>query len=152
MQSSQTLALLFLTLFLYGKPLYTYVSIIIPILPVLLFLCFGLLLFLKAGWIASWLGKHEPDSAGEGELRKLESVLIGTAGLYFVAGGVAEIVQTLAALLSNPTQDWASRWDTLMGRNFALAAGAATKIVIGFVFVMGRAGFARLAGRARKPA
>ncbi len=152
MQSSQTLALLFLTLFLYGKPLYSYISIIIPILPVLLFLCFGLLLFLKAGWIASWLGKHEPDGADEGELRKLESVLIGTAGLYFIAGGLAEIAQSLAALFSNPVQDWASRWEYLMGRDFAFAAGGATKIVIGFAFVLGRAGLARLVRRARKPA
>jgi hypothetical protein len=152
MQSSQTLGLLILTLFLYDKPLSNYVSIFIPILPVLLFLCFGLLLFLKAGWIASWLGKQEPDSAEDGELRKLESVLIGAAGLYFLAGGIAEIGQVLVVFLTQQTQDWASRWDYLMGRNFALAAGGATKIVMGFAFVMGRAGLARLMRKARKPA
>jgi hypothetical protein len=152
MHFADALALVALNMFLRETPLAVYLTVLLPLLPAILSLVLGLLLFFNAGRMASWLGGHEPDAAGEAELRKLESALTGIAGLYFVANGAAEAVQIVTVTFSNSLDDWSSRWHMLSGRNFAILAEAITKIVMGLAFVLGRAGLARLVRKARKPA
>jgi hypothetical protein len=152
MRSSDALALILVTMVLREVPLAAYLTVLVPLLPAILSLFLGLLLYLKAGWMASWLGGHHPDAAGEEELRKLETALTGVAGLYFLAGGAAGMVHIVAVVFSNSLDDWSSRWNMLMGRNFAILAEATARTVIGFAFVLGRARLARLVRKARKPA
>ena len=147
-KDSQSLALIFLLLTLKENPLRDYLSVLLPFLPTIVFLCLGLFFFLKAGWMTSMLGRPEMDPAQENELSKLESVLIGVAGLYFTAEGIAELVQVLAGFVSSSFEHWTTYWELGQARYLGIALAATAKIVIGLVFVLKRAGLARLVEKA----
>jgi hypothetical protein len=145
---SQSLAQVFLLLVLKENPLHDYLSVLLPFLPTIVFLCLGLFLFLKARWMTSMLGRPEMDPAQESELSKLESVLIGVAGLYFTAEGAAELAQVLAGFVSSSFEHWTTYWELGQARYLGIALAATAKIVIGLVFVLKRAGLARLVEKA----
>jgi hypothetical protein len=82
--------------------------LLLQLLPTLLFAVTGSLFFFRANWIAFRLVGAESGAVEQADLRKLERVLIGVAGLYLIADGIAAIAQILqvTVLMAGQTSFW----------------------------------------------
>ncbi len=131
-----------------GKLSSDYIYILVAIAPSLIFLCLGLFLFLKAEAVTSKLSGSDASAAFATDgWDKLESILIGVTGLYFIAEGVAD-AQLISSLLAIQPQNWSSLGQIFAGKYLTAMAGGGTRIAIGLVFLFGRAWLARLSRKA----